>query len=130
MVNTSAAHDLTWVGALLRAYLLIAVGSVGLLAVLSVLASSLAPRDAWVHAIIVAVLALFLPLRLRAAQGGSRLALRAVGLIASVLVIANIVELLIPGWVPEWMKVQMGVVALLMAAVVALVIHRAVRTPE
>jgi hypothetical protein len=51
-----------------------------------------APREAWVRAIIVPVSAVLPPMRLRAAQGGSVAALRAVGLISSALFLVNVVE--------------------------------------
>ena len=108
---------------LLRAYLVVAVGTVGVLAVLSVTAPRLAPQEAWVHAVIVAVLAVLLPVRLRSARAGSVGALRAVGLIASALVLVNVVEATIPGFMPWWMKVEMLGVAALMAAVILLVVR-------
>lgn len=74
------------------------------------------------HAAIVAVFAVVLPLRLRGVRDGNRRALRAVGIISGVLVAVNAVEASIPGFVPGWMRVQMVLVALLMVASVGLVV--------
>lgn len=74
------------------------------------------------------VFAIVLPLRLRRAQTGTRSAIGAVGIIAAVLLLANLIEVLIPGFIPVWMQmqVQMVLVVLLMAGVVAEVIRWAV----
>lgn len=96
-------------------YVIAAVATVGVLAVLVGVAPATAPQEAWVHAVIVAVFAVVLPLRLRAARAGSSSALRAVGVICAVLVIVNAVEAAIPGGFPAWMRMEMVALALLMA---------------
>jgi hypothetical protein len=112
---------LGWVSVILRVYVGVAVATVVVLAVLSGFGSSLATQEAWVHAAIVAVFAVVLPLRLRAAREGRRSGLRAVGIISGVLVLVNAVEATIPGLFPAWMRVEMAAVAALMALAVLLV---------
>ena len=58
-------------GAIVWTYVAIALGTIAALAVLSAVAPYEATQAAWVHAVIVAVLAVVLPLRLRAARAGS-----------------------------------------------------------
>ncbi|MEC3953929.1 hypothetical protein VMT65_12910 [Nocardia sp. CDC153] len=111
------------IGILLRIYLVVAVATLGVLTALSAFAPQQAPRDAWVHAVIVAGFAIVLPLRLRSARRGSIRGLRAVGLIAAVLIIVNVVEAMLPDFVPVWMRVEMIGIAVLMAAVVGLVVR-------
>lgn len=125
MVNTSlrSSVNLERIGALLRLYVAVAVATVAVLAVLSAVAPHQAPRDAWGHAVIVAVFAILLPLRLRSARQGSVPALRAVGLIASALFVVNVVEAMLPHFVPLWMRIEMIGIALLMAAIILLVIR-------
>ncbi|MCC3314163.1 hypothetical protein [Nocardia africana] len=98
MVNKSstASIELERLGVLVRVYLGIALATVVALAVLSAAAPHEAPREAWGHAVIVAVFAVLLPLRLRSARRGSVAALRAVGLIAAALFLVNVVEALLP----------------------------------
>jgi hypothetical protein len=109
-----------------RVYLAVAAATLGVLAVLPAAAPRQAPREAWGHAINVAVFAVVLPLRLRAARRGSLGALRAVGLIASALFLVNVVEASVPGFVPIWMRIEMVGIAVLMAAVIGLVIRERV----
>ena len=111
---------------LVRVYVLIAVATVVALAVLSAMAPDQAPRDAWVHAIVVVVFAMVLPLRLRSAQRGSVMALRAVGIIAGVLFLANVVEALLPNFAPGWMRVEMIVIALVMLGIIGSVVRERV----
>jgi hypothetical protein len=113
---------------LVRTYVVVAVGTVVALAVLQAVDASLATSHAWGHALIVAVFAVLLPLRLRAARAGRRSGLRAVGNISGVLVAVNVVEASIPGFLPTWMRLEMVGVALLMVAIVSLVIRAAMRT--
>jgi hypothetical protein len=103
---------------LVRVYLVLVVGTVAALVVLTYVAPRLATTNAWGHAIVVAVFAVVLPLRLRRAQVGRRGAVRAVGLISAVLLLVNVVEALIPGFVPAWMCVVMVVTAAVMAGVI------------
>ena len=65
--------------------------------------------------------AVLLPLRLRSARAGRRSGLRAVGLISAALLLVNVVEATVPGFLPVWMRVEMVWVAGLMAANVGLV---------
>ena len=103
-------------------YVAIALGTAAALGILSATAPHLATRDAWVHAVIVAVFAVVLPLRLRAARAGSPGALRAVGIIAAVLFLVNVIEAMIPGLFPLWMRAEMIGIAVVMLAVTLLVI--------
>jgi hypothetical protein len=124
MVNTiPVSRNLAAANSVVRVYLAVAVATLG---VLSAAALRQAPREAWGHAIIVAVFAVVLPLRLRAARRGSLGALRAVGLIASALFLVNVVEASVPGFVPIWMRIEMVGIAVLMAAVIGLVIRERV----
>jgi uncharacterized membrane protein len=124
MVNTRDSHrSLNRLGALVKTYVGVVVATLIALGVLSALGSGRATEEAWGHAIVVAVFAVLLPLRWRAAERGSARALRAVGVIAAVLFLVNVVEALIPGFVPTWMRVEMAGIAVLMALVVLLVVR-------
>lgn len=105
-------------------YVVIAVATVVALGVLSAVDPPVATDEAWGHAVVVGVLALVLPLRLRAARRGSRRGLVAVGAIATVLVVVNVAEALIPGFFPVWMRVEMVAIAVLMVAVAVLSLRR------
>jgi hypothetical protein len=104
-------------------YVAIVLGTIAALAALSVTAPHQVTDDAWGHAVIVAVFAVVLPLRLRAARSGSPGALRAVGIISAVLLVVNVVEASIPGLFPLWMRVEMIGIAVIMATVIALVVR-------
>lgn len=133
MVNISTPHRTTRLplaGVLVPVYVAITVVTLLVLAVLAKLAPDQATSHAWGHAIVVVVFAVVLPLRLRSARHGDRSAVRAVGLIASVLFLVNVVEALIPDFVPTWMRWQMVVVALLMLGVVLDVVRWAVTTKQ
>ena len=124
MVNTTkmrAQERLRAIAVVVGAYVAIVLGTVATLGILSATAPHLATRDAWVHAVIVAVFAVVLPLRLRTARAGSPGALRAVGIISAVLFLVNVIEVLIPGLFPLWMRAEMIGIAVVMAAVMLLV---------
>ena len=125
MVNTRRTAERARLQAMttvVGAYVVIALGTVAVLGILSATAPHLATTGAWVHAVIVAVFAVILPLRLRAARAGSVGALRAVGLISAALFLVNVVEVLIPGLFPLWLRVEMIGIAVLMAGVILLVV--------
>src|SRR3978361_1926145 len=84
-VRSSAGGALPAGAVLVRLYLAVVVCTLTALVVLAFTAPRLAPSDAVGHEIVVALFAIVLPLRLRRAQAGSRGAVRAVGLIAAVL---------------------------------------------
>lgn len=137
MVNTTgrpghptSSATLPFADILCRIYLVVVVCTLVTLVVLTVVAPSQATSDAWGHALVVAVFAVLLPLRLRTAHAGRRGSVRAVGVIAAVLLLANVVEALLPGFVPLWMRVQMVLVAALMAGVIGDVIRWAVAHRE
>lgn len=111
--------------AVVCAYVVLVLGTVVALAIMAWVEPALATQEAWVHAVIVAAFAVVLPLRLRSARAGSRAGLRAVGLIAAVLFLVNLIEVMIPGLFPVWLRVVMVVIAALMAAMVGLVIRAA-----
>jgi hypothetical protein len=114
--NTDVSRRLNAVGVLVAVY---AAGMVGTLVALGILAAAApgqATQEAWGHAVIVTVLAFLLLLRLRSARAGSVRAVRALGVVAGVLLVANVVEASLPGTFPGWMRVEMVAVALLMAA--------------
>jgi hypothetical protein len=122
ITSLSAQDRLRAIAIVVGFYVAIAVGTVAALGILSVTAPHLATRDAWVHAVIVAVFAVVLPLRLRAARAGSPGALRAVGIIAAVLFLVNVIEAMIPGLFPLWMRAEMIGIAVVMLAVILLVV--------
>ena len=111
--------------AVIRAYVALTVVTVLALVLFSLVASDLATGHAWGHAAIVLVFALLLALRFRAARDGRRSGLRAVGIISGALVAVNLVEGVLPGFFPTWMRVEMLCVAALMAANVVLVLGAA-----
>jgi len=126
MVNNSdvAMRDRTRaLAVIVSLYVAIVLGTIAALAVLSVTAPHQVTNDAWGHAVIVAVFAVVLPLRLRAARSGSLGALRAVGIISAVLLLVNVIEASIPGLFPLWMRVEMIGIAVIMAMVIALVVR-------
>jgi hypothetical protein len=106
-------------------YLGVAAGTVLALALLEATAPHLAPQAAWIHAVVVVVFAAVLPVRLHAARRGGRSALRAVGVIAGVLLLANVVVALVPDLLPTWMRWEMVAIALLMGVAVLLVVRAA-----
>jgi hypothetical protein len=115
MVNSGGTKQ---AGALIAGYVVIALGTVVALAVLAAAAPAQATSEAWGHAVIVAVFAVLLPLRYRAARSGKPGAVRAVGIVAAVLLVVNVVEAALPGAFPVWMRIEMVVIAVLMAALV------------
>ena len=126
MVNNSDVAILDRTRALaviVSLYVAIVLGTIAALAVLSVTAPHQITDDAWGHAVIVAVFAVVLPLRLRAARSGSSGALRAVGIIAAVLLLVNVIEASIPGLFPLWMRVEMIGIAVIMATLITLVVR-------
>ena len=102
----------------MKGYLVVVLGTLAALLALTFVKPGLATPNAWGHAIVVGAFAVVLPFRLRAAQAGRRGAIRAVGVIAAALLLVNVVEAVLPGFVPLWMKVAMMLVAVLMAGVV------------
>jgi hypothetical protein len=123
--NLGGSDRMRSIAVAVRIYVVIVVATIAALAILSVAAPRWATTDAWVHAVIVAVFAVVLPLRVRAARGGGRGALRAVGIIAAVLFLVNVIEASLPGLFPIWMRAEMVVIALVMAAVILLVVREA-----
>ena len=108
---------------LIKIYVSVVVATIVALAIMSSVGSGLATSAAWIHAAIVGVFAVLLPLRLRSAARGSNDALRAVGIIAAALFAVNAVEAAIPGLLPTWMRIEMIGIAVLMAAVVMSVVR-------
>lgn len=115
MVNSSTLSRPGAVSALIGTYLAITLGTVAALVVLASTAPRLATDEAWGHAVIVALFAVLLLVRGRAARAGRPGAVRAVRIIAVVLLVVNVVEAALPVF-PTWMRIEMAVVALLMLA--------------
>lgn len=113
--------ELAYLARILWTYVVVVLATIGALIVMAVAAPHLATDHAWGHAVIVAIFAVLLPLRLRSARAGNRSGLRAVGIISATLLLVNVGELLIPGFVPGWMRIEMIGIAALMAASVVLV---------
>jgi hypothetical protein len=115
--------DLATASTVIRGYVVLTVATVLALIVMSVVAPRLATNDAWGHAVIVVVFVILLPLRMRAARKGSTRALRAVTVMAAVVLVVNAVEAALPAF-PGWMRIEMVVIAVLMALLVALLTGR------
>ncbi|GAA4202907.1 hypothetical protein [Actinocatenispora rupis] len=128
MVNDieAAPTDLRAVRAAIWTYVGIVVATVVVLVVLTAAAPHLATREAWGHALVVAAFAVLLPLRLRAARRGSVRAVRAIGVIATVVAAVNVVEACLPAF-PGWMRGQMVVVAAVMLVLLGCVVRAARR---
>lgn len=120
MVNNAGVPDLTSATKVVVGYASLTVATVVALVVLSGAAPDLATDEAWGHALIVLVFAVLLPLRMRAARKGSTRALRAVTVIALVLLVVNLVEAALPHAFPVWMRLEMVAVALLTALLAGL----------
>ncbi len=124
MANSDQLSSLTHV---VRVYVVVVLATIAALITVSVVAPHLATDHAWGHAVIVAVFAVLLPLRMRSARAGNRGGLLAVGIISAALLLVNIVEVLIPGFLPMWMRIEMIGIAALMAVSVVLVAQIAAR---
>jgi hypothetical protein len=115
MVNNS--HPPVALGAapaLVRGYVAAAFATLAVLAVLAAVAPAQAGDHAWWHGAIVAGFSLLLLIRTRSAEAGRDSGRRAVLVISSVLLVANLVEAALPGTFPAWMRVEMVGVAGLM----------------
>ncbi|GAA2760729.1 hypothetical protein [Actinopolymorpha rutila] len=130
MVNNVATgrDEAAVASALIGIYAVLALGTVAALVVLSEETPARATQEAWGHAVIVAVFAVVLSLRWRAARRGSSSALRAVQIIAGVLLAVNLVEACL-SFFPGWMRVEMVVIAAVMLAVTVLLARHVRRTP-
>ena len=122
MVNTSTLNTSATV---VRVYVALTTATLLTLVLLSLVAPDLATAHAWGHAIIVVGFAVLLALRMRAARNGNPSGLRAVGIISGTLLAVNLVEGILPGFYPTWMRVEMFCVAALMAGNVLLVARAA-----
>lgn len=122
MVNEKVTAPLALrpISRLVVLYVGIVIATLVALGVLSAAAPEQATSEAWGHVVIVMLFAVLLPLRLRSARHGDRQAGRAVGIIAAVLALVNVVEAAIPGFVPPWMRIEMVLIAALMTAIAAL----------
>lgn len=124
VVNTSLSSSrLNGAAALVKLYAVVIALTVVVMAVLTAANSAAATPEAWVHVIIVAMFAVVLALRMRAARRGDPRARKAVVIISAVLALANLVTAAIPGLFPSWMRIEMVAIAVLMVAVVGLVLH-------
>jgi len=119
--------DLARASAVVGAYVALTIATVAALVVMSAVAPRLATSDAWGHAVIVAVFTVLLPLRMRAARKGSKRALRAVTVMAAVVMLVNAAEAALPRAFPGWMRIEMGMTAALMALLAGLLADRARR---
>jgi peptidoglycan/LPS O-acetylase OafA/YrhL len=129
MVNTEKHHEHSstrlarthragLVPKLVGLYLAVSVVTLVVLGLLAAVGSKEATSSAWVHAVIVAFFAVLLEMRMRAARRGSRRASVAVLIIATVLLVANIIEAAAPGAFPTWMRFEMVAIAALMGGVI------------
>jgi hypothetical protein len=125
--RTARTADLASASTVIRAYAALTIATIGALIVMSAVAPHLATANAWGHAVIVGIFVILLPLRMRAARRGGTRALRAVGAMAVIVLVVNVVEATIPGAFPGWMRIEMGVIAVLMALLLGFLtgrIHR------
>ncbi|MGH3167066.1 MAG: hypothetical protein ACRDN0_14405 [Trebonia sp.] len=120
----SRTVDLAAASAVIGGYIVLTVGTVLALIVLAAVAPRLATSDAWGHAVIVVIFVILLPLRMRAARKGSTRALRAVVVMAVVVFLVNVVEAALPHAFPGWMRIEMVVIAVLMALLAGLLTGR------
>lgn len=120
-VITTPTRRIGPVTTLVAGYAVLTVATIAVLAILSSVAPEAATSEAWGHAVVVAVFAALLLLRLRSARAGSTGALRAVGIIAAVLMVANLVEAALPHTFPTWMRIEMLAIAALMAVLASTV---------
>lgn len=120
----SRSADLATAATVVRAYVALTAATVVALIVMSAVAPRLATADAWGHAVIVVIFVFLLPLRLRAARNGSMRALRAVTIMAVALLVVNVVEAALPHVFPGWMRIEMVVIAVLMALLAGLLTRR------
>lgn len=123
VVNREQRSGFLWVRRLVASYVAVVVVTLGVLIGLSSAGSAQATSEAWGHAIVVGVFALLLPVRVCAARRGRAGAFTAVGIIAGVLAIVNVVEAVIPHAFPDWMRVEMVAIALLMGAILVFVVR-------
>lgn len=107
-------NNLARTRAFVTTYVVLVGATLAALVVLSASGSSLATSEAWGHMVVVGVFAVLLVVRVAAAQRGSERARRAVGVIAVVLAVVNLVEALLPGVFPVWLRIEMVLVAVLM----------------
>ncbi|NEA40330.1 hypothetical protein [Streptomyces sp. SID11385] len=114
-------HRLGAVSALVWGYAAAMAATVAALALLASRAPGQATDEAWGHALIVMLFAVLLLTRLRSARSGSVRAVRALGIIAAVLLVVNLVEAALPDAFPGWMRVEMVAIACWMAALFLLV---------
>lgn len=123
MVNRSGARTPRRLGAvsvLITGYVAVMIGTLVALALMASVAPAQATEEAWGHGLVVAVFAVILPVRLRSARAGDARAVRALAIVAAVLLVVNLVEASLPGAFPEWMRIEMAVIALSMAAMLVL----------
>ncbi|MFE5163639.1 hypothetical protein ACFRNT_35150 [Streptomyces sp. NPDC056697] len=118
MVNNASAKPASVtprkaVSALIGIYIATALCTVVALAMMTWAAPELATREAWGHAVIVAVFAVVLAARLRAMKRGSLRALRAVRIITGVLFAVNALQAAMPSF-PGWMRTEMGATSAVM----------------
>jgi hypothetical protein len=127
MVNKDTVRarepDLVLASKAVWVYVGLTVATLIALVVMTGVAPHLATDEAWGHQIIVAIFAVLLPLRMRAARGGSSGAVRAVLIIATVVGVVNLVEAILPVF-PLWTRIVMPVVVVTMAALVAILTGR------
>jgi hypothetical protein len=128
IAEASPSSGLRPVSVLVGSYVVLAAGTIVALITLEGTARHLATKEAWGHAVIVLVFAVLLPLRLRAARRGRADALRALAIIASALLVVNAVEAALPHAFPGWMRVEMVVIAVLMAVLISMLVRR-IRQP-
>lgn len=132
MVNSEHAParrpNLPMASALVYGYVGLTAATLIALVIMTIAAPHLATDEAWGHQVIVAVFAVVLPLRLRAARKGNDRAIRAVAIIAVVVGVVNLVEAALPTF-PVWMRIVMLVVAVLMAALTGVAAGRLAARP-
>ncbi len=82
---------------------------------------TIATREAWTHALIVCAFAAVLLTVVRRAATGARGAVRRLRIISVVLPVVSLLEAVIPGLFPTWMRLEQLLYAALLLAVALLV---------
>jgi hypothetical protein len=125
-LETEAARRFRVIRALCGIYLAATVVTLGFLAWKNG-DPALVTADAWVHEIILLVFAVVLVRVAQRAQAGNRRAHLRLLIVGSVVPVASLVEALIPGLFPTWMRIEQGLYGVLLLGVVALAASPAVR---
>ncbi|MCP9969073.1 hypothetical protein LUX57_31065 [Actinomadura madurae] len=122
----AARTEFRGINLLVGCYLAISLGAIAVLGVLHG-HPSVAPEEAWVHAVIVAVTATLMMASSVQAAKGSASAYRRLRIASSVMLAAIVVITAIPGDFPRWMKLEDVLCGVLLCGVAVLANRRPLR---